>query len=313
VITLAKTIHKATVVLIAILAIGATFVSSASANSPVISEMPTGMTVTVKERNVTPTKYAVATKNFVILSFIKAHGLSKKVVDHSKCRMIGAGTNVPEYTNSGYTANGELFKFADTRRTEVCMTEGQWRKVICGNNIWFSVSPKVFHGKVIMVRSWKHVKFTIHVVAKVKATGSCGYAYASAKVTQRVDLKLFAKSKGAAAIRIYARVIDKATAKAKAEVFCETTVTVIPTCTCHEKPGSPCNCPPPQECPSGSVPNEKGECVKDGSTTPQPPSDAPGPNPPDEGGVGSNQCYSETTGQPVPPREGLCPPGSYGG
>jgi hypothetical protein len=91
-------------------------------------------------------------------------------------------------------------------------------------------------------------------------------------------------------------------------------------CNCHQPPCNcsepPCNCKPPLVCPAGSVPNEKGtECVKDGSTTPPPPPSAPGPNPPPSGGTGdpgSNQCYDEITGQPVPARDGLCPPGSYG-
>ena len=77
------------------------------------------------------------------------------------------------------------------------------------------------------------------------------------------------------------------------------------------------HCPPPQcepQCEYGSVWNGY-ECVKDGSTTPPPPTEAPGPNPPPSGGEGdpgSNQCYDEETGEPVQPREGLCPPGSYG-
>lgn len=91
----------------------------------------------------------------------------------------------------------------------------------------------------------------------------------------------------------------------------------VTSCTPREE--HPCGCtppPPPLVCPSGSVPNEKGtECVKNGYETPPPPVEAPGKNPPPSGGEGdpgSNMCYDEETGQPVPPREGLCPPGSYG-
>lgn len=81
--------------------------------------------------------------------------------------------------------------------------------------------------------------------------------------------------------------------------------------------GTTCkNCPAPHcvphPCEYGSVWNGT-ECVKDGNTTPPPPTEAPGPNPPDEGPVGSNQCYDEITGAPVPPRsDGTCPAGSYG-
>lgn len=81
-------------------------------------------------------------------------------------------------------------------------------------------------------------------------------------------------------------------------------------CGCHEPPPPP----PPHECPYGSVWNGT-ECVKNGYTTPPPPVEAPGENPPPSGGEGdpgSNMCYDEVTGEPVAPREGLCPPGSYG-
>ncbi len=312
-----KQMKNKTMIQIAFLVVGillAVFASTAHATTPVITELPPGTTVTVQEHNATKTKKDSATKNFVILSFIKAKGLSEKVVDHSECRMIGAGTNVPEYTNSGYSASGGLFKFADTTRTEVCKVNGQWRKVLCGNFVWFSVQPEVFRGRVIMVRSFAHVKFTIHVVAKVKATGSCGYAYASAKVNQRVSLKLFAKTKGASAIRIYAKVVDKATAKAKAEVHCETTITVVPGCKSCIPP--PC-CEPPHECPPGSVPSGE-KCVKDGSATPEKPvsNPAPGPNPSPSGGAGdpgSHRCYNENDPSIwIEPANGLCPSGYYG-
>jgi len=86
-----------------------------------------------------------------------------------------------------------------------------------------------------------------------------------------------------------------------------------------EAAGTQCKkCPPPEckPCPPGNTPNEQGKCVKDGNSTPPPPPTAPGPNPPPSGGTGdpgSNKCYSEDTGQPVPEQPGGgCPPGSHG-
>lgn len=81
-------------------------------------------------------------------------------------------------------------------------------------------------------------------------------------------------------------------------------------------------------CPAGWTPIENGqkcqkcpkpECVKDGSTTPPTPPQAPGPNPepsPNEPYPGGYACYDETTGAPVEPiyvnDVPMCPAGSYG-
>lgn len=95
---------------------------------------------------------------------------------------------------------------------------------------------------------------------------------------------------------------------------CNTVVTQPPCDGCNPPP------PPKLNCPPGSTPSENHEyCVKDGSTTPPPPSDAPGPNPPpspNDPAPGGHACYSETTGQPVDPilvaGVYLCPTGSFG-
>lgn len=61
---------------------------------------------------------------------------------------------------------------------------------------------------------------------------------------------------------------------------------------------------------TGEYPN----CTKDGTTTPVPDPGTPGENPdPADPGTPGSQCYSETTGQPVPTNpDGTCPPGSFG-
>jgi hypothetical protein len=189
----------------------------------------------------------VANKNVVFLSNIMANGLSKKTVrrakEHGGCRWIGAGTDVPGYWNSGRDANGVLFWFWDTRLVYEC----NGRKVLCGNFVRFQ-RPKhnvITHGRVIMVRSFAHLVVRIHLVAEARA--SCPdnpgtWARGSASLTQKVELRMFVKTKGRSTVRLYGNLVDRAGVKAQAKVHCETAVAII----ISQPPTPPsCSCAPP--------------------------------------------------------------------
>jgi hypothetical protein len=87
---------------------------------------------------------------------------------------------------------------------------------------------------------------------------------------------------------------------------------------------TPSHSKPPKTCYSvygpgygGTYPHCHKTTVGSGgsSVIPPPPPSAPGTNPAPNptNNPGSNQCYSETTGLPVQPVNGKCPPGSFGG
>jgi hypothetical protein len=215
------------------------------------AQLPTSITMTISHAKVSASD--VATKRVIILSYIKANGLSKKTVRraqaHGGCRWIGAGTDVPRYLNSGHSASGGLFWFWDTRHVFEC----NMRKVKCGNFLRFTVPKRHVipnNVRVIMVRSFARLRVRIHLLAQAKATckdNQNTWAKASASLTQTVSLRMFVKTKGASTARLYAKLIDKASAKASAEVQCESTVVIVtpppsqPPPSCHETG----TCPPP--------------------------------------------------------------------
>jgi hypothetical protein len=220
------------------------FAGSASAtSSPSVAQLPASIMMAVSNAKVSAAD--VANKRVVFLENIRAKGLSHETVRRAQaqggCRWIGAGTDVPGYWNSGHSASGGLFWFWDTRHVQICMVGGQWRKVLCGNYIRFTqpVHHVITTGRVIMVRSFAHMRVRIHLEAIAVAKGSCGEASASARLTQVVKLRMFVKTKGRSTVRLYGKLVDKAGVRAKARVHCDTTVVVIspPTCTsnCHQQ------------------------------------------------------------------------------
>jgi hypothetical protein len=123
-----------------------------------------------------------------------------------------------------------------------------------------------------------------------------GDAKGKAKLNNVVKVKAFSKSVASGIVKTWARTkikMKKAKAAASARVDCLL------------KPGVTPPPPPPNPCPPGSIYDPAtGTCAKDGSTTPLPPTDAPGPNPtpvPGPGGGGPSECYDPVTGLPVPP------------
>lgn len=332
---------KIAVILAALLAFGISFVSSASAGV-LTPEKESTVTVTTTEHGQKHIN-GFAVKRYIIVSYTKANGLSKQEEESAEeCRWIGKGTDVPVYTNSsGVPGTPGFFEFKDERHVWACKINGQWFKALCGNYLWLEVKPEIYEGMVFEVKSFAKSKFRIHVPIRLKLNLKCGYSYGKVVVDQWVSLKQLVKVKGSnvkslkvtSVMRQHVKDYVKTHLSLGAQCgTTEKTTEKVSTCTCStstppphegETPCSkckeeehPCGCtPPPHECEHGSVWSEtEHKCVKNGYETPPPPVEAPGKNPEDEGEVGSNMCYSEITGEPVPEQPGGgCPPNSYGG
>lgn len=232
--------------LAALVALG---ISSSSASAYVTSVV----TVTETSHNEQHASAGTFIK-FRILSYIKAKGLTKKEVRGAeKCMMIGKGTKVPKYTNSGRSASGGFTKFEDTDREKACRINGQWRLVRCGNFVWFKILPRIFHGRVLLVRTFAQKKIHIRIPLRVRVPSPCGGppAEAAAYINQWVRLRVKVKARGNVRIRISGKILDRVKGHVRAGATCEHTTTVIteenPPCTnCNP----PChNCEPPDHKP----------------------------------------------------------------
>lgn len=220
------------VILAALVAIGI-FSGSASASVVTVTE------TTHNEKHASTGLFI----RFKVLSYVKAQGLTKEeVANAEECRMIGEGTDVPVYTNSGIGTDGNLFKFEDTDREKACKVNGQWRLVRCGNFVWFEILPHIFHGHVLLVRTFAHKKIHIRIPLRVVVPSPCGGppAESVAFIKQWVKYRAVVKAKGDVKIRISGKIIDRVKAHVRAGVTCEHTTTTI------TEEGSPP--PPPHNC-----------------------------------------------------------------
>jgi hypothetical protein len=233
-------------VLIAILAIGATFVSPVMATT---IQNPTTVTVTEEATN---EKHASAGTfiKFKVLSYVKAQGLTKEeVANAEECTEIGEGTDVPVYTNSGISSSGAFVEFEDRDREKTCKIDGVWRLVRCSNIVHFFVKPNIFHGQVLLVKTFAFKKIRIHIPLHVRVPSPCGGSPAEsvAKIDQWVRYKAVVKAKGDVKIRISGKIIDRVKAHVRAGATCRKTTTIItePGCTTCGPPPCQVNCEPP--------------------------------------------------------------------
>jgi hypothetical protein len=245
--------------LAAIMAIGI-FSSSAMAQTALPTGSSTSVTVTTTTEGGSKSASAPVFIRFYVLSYVKAKGLSKKeVANAEECRMIGEGTDIPAYTNSGILiSTGSFGTFEDTDREKACKINGQWYLVRCGNHVWFYIKPNIIHGHVLLVRSFAHKRIRIHIPLHVKIGGNCG-AEATSKIDQWVKYGALVKAKGNVKIRISGKIIDRIKAHVHVKTHCEKiekvekieTTTEKPSCsTCHEEEHPSCECTPP---PCGEV------------------------------------------------------------
>jgi hypothetical protein len=234
----------------------------------------------------------------------------------------GYGANGTQYVKE--TVSGKLCKSKHSPTGLVKVAGGHTGRR-CFNAAKVGKAPgPVVTGRVIWVRSLMKVKVTIKASVSVTAIGhdqvtgqECGRATARASSSLRVRLSSYLKVKGRmnnAAVRFYARIQSKASAKASASVDCGSIIIVVHVPSSPEQPPVPPTTPP----------------AKDGTQTPAPPTTAPGPNPqpsPQDPAPGGHQCYWESvgdyngvhhaSGDPVRQEDlgpnGACPVGSYGG
>ncbi len=218
--------------------------------------------------------------------------------------------------------------------------DGYWHDPKCWNSVVGIPKGKTKVGHMIRTKIIVHQYWTAKATAKATASGS-GVASASctvngasafakatyelmASATASATVKGSSWASASAAARSAAqrklsslKSQAQATAMATASVKASASAVAGANCFSSSTPGTPV----PPTCESVYGPGYTGtypNCTKDGTTTPAPPTTAPGPNPTDPpvgqpGGSGSHQCWSETTGLPVDALpNGTCPPGSFG-
>ena len=220
------------------------------------------------------------------LRFVNPNGLPQS--QRRNCRMIGVGTNVPTYWNSGVGQDGRLYWFRDTKRAKICGN----RKVACGNFVRFTRPPtNVITGPVRMVRRFNFtvkLKVTAALSASVSAYATCttggvtatatatasGWARAEAFVSAKARSKTVAWVQAQAAAQQWA-VNQEESLKASARASAELNLQAVATAVCT-------GAPPPIKLPPPGVP-------------PPPP---PLPPPPKDGTQGPGEG---TPGQPGGP------------
>lgn len=200
---------------------------SASAQTQTTTVSFNNATIDVNGKTVAAS--AIASGKVTILSFVMAHGVSKKQVAKAKargmCMKIGKGTKVPGYWNTGMP----LHWFWDTRRAEACKIHGVWRKVgpvNCGNLLRFK-APKshIVTGKVILVRSTLRLKVLLQAAVSVYVQDTCGHAQASVEASARINLNIFLKAHGNVTAKMFGKSVVNFVENVQASVACPNTTT----------------------------------------------------------------------------------------
>ena len=225
----------------------------------------------------------VATGKVTFLSNIRSKPMPKSWVNRQKkagnCEMVGAGTDHPLVYTQGHNVNNMSLYGADSRRSLVC----NGIRVACGNKVRFIKPPNTVPGEVIWVRSFANAMVKIQASAEAKASANChtldnaasamAYGEGSASSKEEVRLKLFAKTKGAALVRLSGQMTASANAKAaaNAEAQCSentssattetTTETVPPPPTTTTIPPPPPK-PPEHGCDLGQIIQKDGRTLK---------------------------------------------------
>lgn len=209
----------------------------------------------------------------------------------------------------GYNGSGVGYA-PENRNSHFCDSDGDGDydyRAECGNKA-IQRKPKP-QEHVIWVNNFNKAKLVVKSKSVAEAETSCELRTDSGVITAHAYGR--GVGKGRAAIKIknaygakgkgIEKVIAKSATKANAMAYSKAKAQAEVSCV--EQGGVPVPPTPPEQ-------------HKDGTQTPQPPVIAPGPNPapsPEEPYPGGYQCYSETTGAPVTPRDdGTCPAGSVG-
>lgn len=192
--------------------------------------------VTVEVQSGSASAYDVATKKvtFLINNTNKAARKDIKEGD-AKCFWTKPGQ---KWQNSYRDASGNLVWFTETTPAELCKTPNGLVKhaggktgIPCDNEARMKLPKhaKVVTGEIKVVSSFNqdvHLK----AVAKAAIAEKCGFASASASVTQDLheSLKVYLKSKKSTQLSVAGKLYDKAEAKANASVHCADTTATTP-------------------------------------------------------------------------------------
>lgn len=264
-----------------------------------VTEVKGNTTVSVGGSTMTDEAYAKATvlANHRVVSKAKIQKAKKE----KRCKTVDGSEQ--EVWTEGLSGNGTRYG-RDKRESLMCKVKingkNTWIRAVCGNRVRFQMPKKAVPGRAIWVNTLNNANVKVTSTAVAKAEADCktatssakasGYGEASAygKISYKASIKSKSLDKLIVSKKLSASAEAKAKASATASATCSETITT----------------PPPVVTPT-----------KDGTQTPPPPANAPGPNPapsPEEPFPGGYPCYSETTGAPVPAKDGLCPAGSYG-
>ena len=308
--------------------VGAMFATSASA------DVVMGGQPTVVSSSSTSTVSAVAAAKIAGYSHVGIYvNVKKSKVNRKRCFWAKG-----KWTNSTLIGGTSFKSYKETSRAKFCKLKKPIRR---GGRVWYYVKvaggltgspcynlavppghkqPKPqLRGKVLDLRTLKfNVTITLNASAKVAASATCvtrvngnvvasasAYAEATGTASANVNVTVSAKTKMAARFAGSVSYEQKTKIEIDAQASASLNLSAAVRVSCNGDV---------YICPVGSTWNGE-RCAKDGTTTPPPPPEAPGPNPPpdpNEPFPGGYQCYKETTGEPVPPVNGLCPAGTVG-
>jgi hypothetical protein len=280
--------------------------------------------------------------------FTMPNGLPKSL-QHGKC-MVAATDNKPgkgkacdhvkigtPYTNSGICrSTGRFCKFTDYVKSgdSFFFDHGQWRKVKCGNSVWFKRPPPgpVLPASRVQVVKQFTWKWNVTVRASISATtasyaqcssnvGSAyAYAYAAGFAFVNLTFTATAKTKAQAMQAVNGHITisdsDKETLKGKASDDAHLHFVTAAQVTCSGQPLPPPVTPPGAPSPPSPPVVPPPAPPKDGTQGPG--AGTPGsPGGPGAGGSPGVTLCRDASGYPVPgtpdPTTGNCPGVTNGG
>ncbi len=199
---------------------------------------------------------ATSSSSARVLANGMAKGLPKKY--QKRCRYVGAGTDVPTFTNSGTTAFNRLWLFGDRRRSKVCLKGRQWYRVACGNKVWFRPAP-VPPQYPRFTKTYGEVEAREVVDLEVLLKASCGYVRVLVRGSATARGRSRAEARGNAYVVAAASAAAKLRVKISATISCKIEKVVSVTVT-----------PPPPGVPPVIIPKEDTGGPSGAGTSPPP-------------------------------------------
>lgn len=218
---------------------------------------------------------------------------------------IKAGVVTQGYNNSG------VHYAPENRRSTICEVDGKLIRIECGNRAKVTEKPRPKKAALTAwINSWNKAKIKIKAVTDVNVGGTCetpdgkatGFAYARARGVASIYMKWknVAKAGAKGVTKKFGRLQTRTEQNSQVNMRLDVNSYAQAVAICKQMGGSEAEFVP----------------TKDGTDTPQPPANAPGPIPapsPEEPYPGGYECYDEITGAPEQPNsDGTCKPGDVG-